>query len=481
VYNTISRKLEVFEPLKDKEVRMYNCGPTVYDYPHIGNYRSFCFADLLKRYLLWKGYKVIQVMNITDVDDKLIKKVNESKKSLKEITSFYEKEFLKGLEQLNCIKADYYPRATEHIKDMQEIIQKLLDKGYAYLTDDGIYYSISKFKDYGKLSGIKKEELKAGARVAVQEYSKEQASDFALWKKYVEEDGDIFWEPEFVVNGKRIKIKGRPGWHIECSAMSRKYLGESFDIHTGAVDLIFPHHENEIAQSEAASERQFVKYWMHNAFLIVEGKKMSKSLGNFYTLRDILDRGYKGYEIRYVLLNCHYREQLNFTFKELEAARETIKRIIENIDRINSIKNIKEKNSKIEKEEFIKSYKDRFEKEMDNDLNLPGALSVFFGFLNEINKKIDLKEIDKKDAKRLIETIYDFDAVLGLGLKNIYNKIKKIKIPSEIKKLLNEREKARKEKNFKLADEIREKIKAKGWTIEDSLEGPKIKKIIEEL
>ena len=475
IYNSLSKKLEVFRPIENKKVKMYSCGPTVYDYPHIGNYRAFCFVDVLKRYLIWKGYKVVHVMNITDVDDKIIKKVNETGKSLKEITTFYEKEFIKGLEELNCLKADFYPRATQHIKEMRQLIQKLLDKGYAYIAEDGIYYSISKFKEYGKLSGIKKEELKAGARVAVQEYGKEQASDFALWKAWQKEDGNVFWEPEFFVDGKKIKMKGRPGWHIECSAMSMKYLGESFDIHSGGIDLIFPHHENEIAQSEAATGKRFVKYWLHNAHLIVEGQKMSKSLGNFYTLKDLIKKGYKGYEIRYVLINCHYRETLNFKLSELEAARKTIQHIIETLRRIDLIKEKKEKKEGEKTDQLIKQAKKKFEQAMDNDLNLPKALNVFFNFLTEVNKRVN--EIDKDEAKKIMDFIYDLDNVFGIGIKEIYEKTKKIKIPKKVLELVEKREKARKQKNFELADKIRQKIKVLGYWVDDTPYGPVIKKL----
>jgi cysteinyl-tRNA synthetase len=471
IYNTLTKRVEIFRPI-GKIVRMYNCGPTVYDYPHIGNYRSFCFVDVLKRYLIWKGYKVKHIMNITDVDDKIIKKINETGKSLKEITSFYEKEFLKGLEELNCIKADYFPRATEHIEDMRIIIQKLLDKNYAYVADDGIYFSINKFKDYGKLSGIKRKELKIGARVKVQEYSKEEASDFALWKAWEEEDGNVFWEPEFVVKGKKIKMKGRPGWHIECSAMSMKYLGKSFDIHCGGIDLIFPHHENEIAQSEAATGKRFVKYWLHHAHLIVEGKKMSKSLGNFYTLKDLIDKGYRGYEIRYVLINCHYRETLNFKFSELETARKTIKYIVETLRKLDLIKK-KGKGKNIKK--FLEETRKKFERAMDDDLNVPKALSIFFEFLTEVNKNID--KFSKKNAKEIMNFIYDLDNVFGFGLKKIYGEEKKIKIPKKVFELVEKREKARKEKNFELADKIRNEIKEMGFWVDDTPYGPLIKKL----
>ncbi|MEM2478955.1 MAG: cysteine--tRNA ligase [Candidatus Pacearchaeota archaeon] len=488
LYNTLSKRLEIFKPLRDKEVRIYSCGPTVYDHPHIGNYRAFVFVDLLKRYLLWKGYRVRHVMNITDVDDKIIKKVNESGKSLKEITRFYEAEFKRGLKELNCILADFYPRATEHIAEMQALIQKLLDRGYAYLSEDGIYYDISKFKDYGKLSGLDIAKLKAGARVAVQEYSKEQASDFVLWKAWREEDGSIFWQPEFVIDGKKIKIKGRPGWHIECSAMSMKYLGESFDIHSGGIDLIFPHHENEIAQSEAATGKRFVKYWLHNAHLIVEGKKMSKSLGNYYTLKDLLERGYSGAEIRYVLLACHYREELNFKFSELEAARRSIGHIIETLERLGQVgkKEVRKKGKKKNEgqgaegvADLIKKAREEFEKAFDVDLNAPKALSVFFSFIRETNKLIDAGLLNKKEAKLLMKFIYEIDRVFGIGFEKLYKSKKKLRIPRKIRELVEKREKARKARNFELADRLRQEIKELGWWVDDTPIGPKIKKLSE--
>ena len=320
LYNTLSRRKEIFKPIKNNKVGMYTCGPTVYYYPHIGNYRAYIVADILKRYLKYKGFKIDHVMNITDVDDKTIRDSQKQNLSLKEFTSKYEKAFLEDLNTLNIQKPDRLARATEHIKEMENLIKKLIDKGFAYKgKDNSIYYSISKFKDYGKLSKIKIKELKAGARVKQDEYEKKQVSDFALWKAWDKEDGNVFWETEFG--------KGRPGWHIECSAMSSKYLGDQFDIHTGGIDLIFPHHENEIAQSEGASgKKPFVKYWIHNEWLLIEGKKMSKSFGNFYTLRDILNKGYSPMSIRYVLLSTHYRQQMNFTFKKLDAAKNSLQR-----------------------------------------------------------------------------------------------------------------------------------------------------------
>ncbi|MEM7825323.1 MAG: cysteine--tRNA ligase, partial [Candidatus Aenigmatarchaeota archaeon] len=335
LYNTLTRKKEVFKPIRKNEVRMYTCGPTVYDFAHIGNFRTYVWQDILKRWLLYKGFRVIHVMNITDIDDKTIKGSRSQGISLKEFTEKYTEAFFKDSESLNLLPANFYPRATQHIKEIVELIKILIRKGYAYKSEDGsIYYNISKFKSYGKLSKLKIKELKAGARVKLDSYTKEEAYDFALWKAWDPEDGDVFFETDIG--------KGRPGWHIECSAMSMKYLGETFDIHTGGVDLIFPHHENEIAQSEAATGKKFVKYWLHAEHLIVEGRKMSKSLGNFYTLRDLIGKGYNPISIRYLLLSTHYKQQLNFTFESLESAKNTVESLFNFLLKLKEIKEGKE-------------------------------------------------------------------------------------------------------------------------------------------
>jgi cysteinyl-tRNA synthetase len=294
-YNTLTRHLDSFKPIEKDTVKIYSCGPTVYDYAHIGNFRSYIFSDLLRRFLKYEGYKVIHTMNLTDVDDKTIRRSNEENMSLKEYTDKYIKVFFEDLETLNIEKVEYYPRATEHINEMIELIKKLDKNGYTYEADGSIYFNISKFKEYGKLSKIDLSGMKSGVRIDVDEYNKEDVRDFVLWKG--KKEGEPFWETEYGA--------GRPGWHIECSAMSSKYLGETFDIHTGGVDLIFPHHENEIAQSECASGKKFVNYWLHCAHLIVNGEKMSKSKGNFYTLRDLLKKGYSPKAIRYLLLSTN--------------------------------------------------------------------------------------------------------------------------------------------------------------------------------
>ena len=444
-----------------------NFGHSVYDYAHIGNFRAYICSDILKRYLKYKGFKVKHVMNITDVDDKTIKGANKEVISLSEYTSRYEKAFFEDIETLNIDKADIYPRATKHIKEIVYIIKKLLKSGVAYKSEDGsVYYDISKFKYYGKLSHTKIKQLKEGARVKQDSYDKEEAKDFALWKAYDKEDGNFFWETEVG--------KGRPGWHIECSAMSMKYLGEHFDIHAGGVDLIFPHHENEIAQSEASTNKKFVNYWFHNEHLLVNGQKMSKSLGNFYTLRDLLDKNYNPNAIRYLLLSAHYRQQLNFTEESVKAAENSVQRLN---DFMIKLKEITKKNfSKVEQKEKIsaklKFFRNKFEKAMDDDLNISVALSHIFEFVKEINTLMMENKIGKNDAKKIIIFIKDFDKVIGILEE------KEEKLSAELKKLIKEREKARKEKNYKKADKIREDLKRRGVILEDTKGEVRWKKII---
>jgi len=470
LFNTLGRKKEEFKPLEDNLVKMYTCGPTVYNYAHIGNFRSYVAQDILKRYLLYKGYKVKHVMNLTDVDDKTIRDSQKEGISLKEFTERYTKAFFEDSKKLNLLPADIYAKATEHIEDMRKLIQTLIDKGYAYKGDDNsIYYDVSKFKEYGKLSGIKISELKAGVRVKQDEYEKEEANDFALWKAWTPEDGDVFWDVNFTINGKEETIRGRPGWHIECSAMSMKYLGETIDIHAGGVDLIFPHHENEIAQSEAATGKQFVRYWFHNEWVLVEGKKMAKRYKNFYTLRDVLSKGYSAKAVRYLLMSAHYRSQLNFTFNGLKDAETTVNRLLEFMEKLDEINGGKH-NQNIP--QLIEDVKKKFESAMDDDLNMPLALSAIHEFVSEINKAIAEGNLDEKNAKEVKEIMLDFDKVLGIL------EYEKAEVPEEIKKLIEEREKLRKQKQFEKADEIREKIRQLGWEVQDTPDGPKVRKKI---
>jgi len=462
-YNDLTRKKEKFVPIRQGHVGMYSCGPTVYNFAHIGNLRSFVFVDFLKRLLKYEGFSVKHVMNITDVDDKTIKGSKEEGVPIKEFTERYTKSFMDDLKVLNIEIPDVMPKATEHIADMTALIRKLYKNGYAYKAEDSsTYYSIAKFKDYGKLSGIKKAELKAGARVNNDEYTKDQAEDFALWKAWNPEDGAVFWETEYG--------KGRPGWHIECSAMSSKYLGETFDIHTGGIDLIFPHHENEIAQSEGANGKRFVNYWLHCEYLVVDGKKMAKSLGNFYTLRDVLSKGYKPMALRYLLLSTHYRGQLNFTFEALASAGEAVEKL-RNLAEL--LKETSEKESSAEScaGEIEKSKKE-FDSALEDDLNISGALAALFSFAKEMNRRIAENSLSSADAKQALSVLMKFDSVLG-----VIGEIKeKEELPEGIMQLINEREEARKRKDYKKSDAIRAELAKKGIMLLDSKDGVKWKR-----
>ena len=457
LYNTLTRKRDVFRPIKDREVRMYSCGPTVYDYAHIGNFRAYIVSDLLRRYLEYKGFRVKLVMNLTDVDDKTIKGSGNQGISLDKYTERFKKAFFEDLKTLNIKPAAVYPEATKHIKEMVYIVKALLKNGYAYKSDDGsVYFDISKFRDYGKLSHLKIKKLKAGARVSQDQYEKEkeQAQDFALWKAWTPQDGDVFWESPIG--------KGRPGWHIECSAMSTKYLGETFDIHTGGVDLIFPHHENEIAQTEGATGKPFVKHWVHNEHLLVDGRKMSKSLGNFYTLRDLLSKGHSPKAIRYLLLSAHYRQKLNFTLQGLEAANSSINRILDFMDMLDDVRGEKI-SPEIKKK--VENTKEKFENALDNDLNMPVALAAIFDFVKEMNTINERGGLGKKDAVIINEMMLGFDETLGIL------EVGKKDINKGIEKLIKEREDARKDKDFKKSDQIRARLREMGVILEDTPEG----------
>ncbi len=452
VFNTLTRKLEPFRA--KGEVGLYSCGPTVYDYAHIGNFRSYCFVDLLKRYLKYRGYSVKHVMNITDVDDKTIKGANKEGIPLQEFTGRYEKAFFEDLESLNIEKADFYPRATEHINEMVEIISSLIAKKVAYKGDDGsVYFAISKFRNYGKLAHINVEDLKPGARVSHDQYEKDQAQDFALWKAYDNDDGNVFWETKIG--------KGRPGWHIECSAMSMKYLGKHFAIHAGGIDLVFPHHENEIAQSEAYTGKKFVDYWLHCDHLLVEGRKMSKSLGNFYTLRDIMGRGYSPKAIRYLLISVHYRQQLNFTFKALEAADSAVKRLNEFVLNLKGAAGTESRKASL----IAKKAKTAFIRAMDDDLNISNALAAVFDFVRDINRLLEAGKLGKNEAEVCLALVRDFNRVLGILEE------KEELLEKEIMQMVEQREKARKEKKFGEADRIRSKLLEKGIVLEDTPKG----------
>ena len=460
LFNTLTRRKELFQPIVEGKVGMYTCGPTVYDFAHIGNLRAFIFEDLLRRYLEYSGYEVKQVMNLTDVDDKTIRGSREQGVSLSEYTRKYKEAFFEDLRILNIEPAEVYPAATEHIQDMVNLILRLKEKGYTYDMDGATYYRISDFKEYGKLAHFKIDQLKVGARIDADSYEKEEARDFALWKAWDEEDGDVFWDTELG--------KGRPGWHIECSAMSMKHLGEQFDIHTGGVDNIFPHHENEIAQSEGATGKPWVTYWLHCEHLLVEGKKMSKSEGNYYTLKDLLERGADPKAIRYLLLSTHYRQQLNFTLAGIDASRNALQRLYDFMD---NVTRIREGGSHPEVAECVAEAKKTFAQAMDDDLNISGGLGAVFDFVKKVNVLAAEGKVARGDTGEIVRTMESFDAVLGVL------DYTRGEIDDEVERMIQERDTARKSRDWKKADEIRDLLRKKGIVLEDSPEGTRWKKI----
>ena len=464
-YNSLTRQKEEFKPMNDKEVGMYSCGPTVYNYAHIGNFRAYIFSDLVRRVLEDYGYNVKLVMNLTDVDDKTIKNSKENKISLNEYTKKYKEAFFEDIKTLRIKPATVNPSATEHIKEMIDIIKLLEKNGHTYEADGSIYFKISTFPEYGELANLDKQELKEGAsgRVSSDEYDKENASDFVLWKAYTEEDGDVYWDSPFG--------KGRPGWHIECSAMSCKYLGKHFDIHTGGIDNKFPHHENEIAQNEAAFNEKFVNYWLHCEHLIVDGEKMSKSKGNFYTLRDLLNKGLSAEAIRYSLMNSHYRKQLNFTIEGINQSQSAIERVNDLIFRLKDVAKTDADDRAVMKE-LEEANKNFFESIYD-DLNVSEALGVFFSFIKSINISFDSINVSSRDA--IIKFIERVNNII-----NCFNMNGEKEIESEdeekINKLIEERTLAKKEKNYKRADEIRDELNSIGIEIMDTPNGVKWKR-----
>jgi cysteinyl-tRNA synthetase len=430
----------------------------VYDYAHIGNFRTYVFQDVLRRYLKYKGYKVIQVMNITDVDDKTIRGSRAEGIPLREYTKKYEQAFFEDITALNIQRAEYCPRATEHIEEMIQLVKRLLRKGAAYQAEGSVYFDISKFRRYGRLSGAKLRELKAGARVSSDEYDKQEAQDFVLWKGWKPEDGDVFWEAPFG--------RGRPGWHIECSALSMKYLGIPFDIHSGGEDLIFPHHENEIAQTEAATGRKLAKYWLHSAMLMVEGKKMAKSLGNFFTLRDLVSKGHAPLAVRYLLLSAHYRAQLNFTEAALADCGKVLEGLRGTLDRLAQLKGHTTRKTPAFRR--ILSWEMReFERAMNDDLNTPRALAALHRLMRAVNRAIDRQELSRGDVEKTKVAIGQLDKVLGLFAPRGSTET----LPQEADDLIRKREAARAKKDWASADQLREQLSAMGIVIEDTTAG----------
>jgi cysteinyl-tRNA synthetase len=460
-HDTMTRKLEEFESIEPGKVRMYTCGPTVYAPAHVGNFRAYMFEDILRRYLIYKGYEVTQVMNLTDIDDKTIRDSNAKGITLTEHTQPLKDMFFEDIDRLNIQRAEYYPAATEHINEMVAMVEKLLERGHAYRSGDSVYYKISSFPKYGSLSHMKIEDLRAGARVDSDEYEKETASDFALWKGWTEKDGAVFWETSLG--------KGRPGWHIECSAMSMKYLGEHFDIHTGGVDNIFPHHENEIAQSEGATGEKFVNYWLHNAHLQIESKKMAKSEGNFVTIQELVDQGHDPLAIRFVLLSTHYRQQLNFTMDGLEAAKAAITRLR---DFKSNVESATGDGDSVAVKSAIDKVAKGFEDGLDNDLNISPSIGAVFDFVREINSVIADMGLSEANKEEVLETLRKFDSVLGVVF------VEETGLEAEIEELIQKRLDARKNKNFQTADKIRDELLAKGIILEDTPSGTKWKRKI---
>jgi cysteinyl-tRNA synthetase len=445
--NTLTGKKKEFKPINSGAVSMYSCGPTVYSYAHIGNLRTFILTDILRRVFLYNNFTVKSVMNITDVDDKTIKKSIEEKVSLSNVTRKFEQIFLDDLKSLNVLELSKTPRATENIPEMIKLIETLLEKGYAYKTSDGIYFDIKKSEHYGELAKLKIDSI-TKERISNDEYDKENARDFALWKFYTESDGDVSYDAPFG--------KGRPGWHIECSAMSMKNLGETIDIHIGGIDLIFPHHTNEIAQSEAVTGKKFVNYWVHGGFVSVDGKKMSKSLGNAFTLDDIKVKGIDPLAFRYLVLGTHYDNPLNFTWEALEGAGTALKKLRESTksESVAGHRNTSDTETKKE------NYKETFNKYINDDLDTPKALALTW----ELVKDMELSGTDKK------ELLMDFDQVLGLML----DKVETFEIPKNIQKLVEKRDKARAEKDFAKSDELRDQIQSLGFEVKDTPEGTKV-------
>ncbi len=460
IYNTASRKVEVFKPMTDV-VRWYACGPTVYDFAHIGNFRTYIVEDVLRRWLSVSGYKLMHVMNITDVDDKTIAAAQKMGVSLFEYTDYYFHAFLKDMAPLNILAPNIFTKATDHIPDMIALIETLLSKDYAYKSEDGsVYFSIKKFKKYGELAQLEKNQLKAGARVSQDEYSKDNPGDFALWKAWMEEDGPVFWPAPFG--------KGRPGWHIECSAMSMKYLGAHFDLHAGGVDHIFPHHPNEIAQSEAATGQQFVNYWFHVEHLHVDGHKMSKSLGNILTTRDLITQGYHPMAFRLLVLGAHYRHIVNFTIDSLQGAQNTLLKLYDDVKRFKDYESgfpvDEQLTSKIEQA------RTDFQTVMNDDLDTPKALAVFFNLIRVGNQAISKKPVS---TAYLVETIFYFDSVFGLRLREAGMVDL---IPEEVRKLVAKRDQFRAKGRFDEADLARMEIEVLGYLVEDTPMGSRLMK-----
>lgn len=463
IFNSMTRVKEEFIPLKEGEISMYVCGPTVYNFFHIGNARTFIIFDTVRKYFEYRGYNVRFVQNFTDIDDKMIKRANDEHMSVKELGDKYIREYYKDADGLNITRANVNPRATEFVDDIIHFVKDLIDSGYAYEVDGDVYFSTKKFTEYGKLSGQNLDELQAGARIDIDE-RKREPMDFAIWKK--QKPGEPAWESPWGL--------GRPGWHIECSCMAYKLLGKTIDIHAGGSDLIFPHHENEIAQSEARNHQTFARYWMHAAFLNVNNQKMSKSLNNFFTTRDILEK-YEPDVVRLFMLSAHYRTQLNFSLELLDSAKASVERLYNAIGNLENLMNeIDVEDLKEEEKDYLHNlnlYREKFIGKMDDDFNTADAISVIFDLIKDCNINIGINS-SKALIKYSLELIRELGRPLGILQKST---IETLEI--EVERLIEERQKARKEKNWALADKIREDLKEKGIVLEDTPQGVRWKKI----
>ncbi len=460
LYNTLTRRIEPFEPLDARQVRMYTCGPTVYHFVHIGNFRTFIFQDVLRRYLKYRGYPLTHVMNITDVDDKIIANAKASELPIGDYTERFTQAFLQDMKTLRIQQPEVMPRATDHIGEMVALVRRLDEKGITYARDGSIYFRIAAFPGYGKLSGVELNSGSSQSRIDSDEYGKENPSDFVLWKAHKE--GEECWDTELG--------SGRPGWHLECSAMGMKYLGESFDIHCGGVDLVFPHHENEIAQSEGATGKPFVKYWVHGAHLIVDGEKMSKSAGNFYTLRDLLDKGVDPSALRYLLQSVHYRRQLNFTFEGVEQARAAIRRVDDFLQKVREAptEGIDENPDMTRK---LGQARAAFEAAMDDDLNVSEALAALFELLKQANICLDCGDLGSVNRKQILRLFADANQIFDVF------QLEPTQLEDrEILQLIEERLEARKNRRFQRADEIRDDLIKRGIILEDTKEGTRWKR-----
>ncbi len=458
LYNTLTRRVEPFEPMEPGKVRMYTCGPTVYDVAHIGNFRTFLAEDLLKRFLLWSGLQVHHVKNLTDIDDRTIARSQREKVSLRELTDKYAALFFEDMATLNCLPADRYPRATDHIPEMLALVARMEANGHTYLSQGSVYFRVASLPEYGALCTVDLSGNLDGARVDSDHYEKESARDFVLWKGAKE--GEPSWESPWG--------PGRPGWHLECSAMSAKYLGEVFDLHTGGVDLVFPHHENEIAQSRGATGKAPARHWMHMEHLLVNGEKMSKSLGNFYTLRDLLEKGADPMALRYLLLSVSYRKQFNFTFEALDAAKSALGRLRDFAARLVDAVPAAEANTALR--ETIHGRRRAFRESLEEDLNSAVALSALFEALRACNAAMDSGALCPGAKAQMAEFLADFESVFGIPLRVEQS------LETEVEALIAKRQEARKAKDFKEADRIRDDLKARGILLEDSPQGVRWKK-----